>query len=192
MESQMPGSSTLQFRDHDWYKSEMTEHHPWMANSSEYRLILIAAAFCLFVVIVALLWPQPDQQPTSFATEGKQTFTIPPKPVTVKSQPPAQAIRTPPKAEPVVRPAVSPKSAREIRNISGHGYFIQAGAFQDPARAKKRQSMLRTSGWNVSIVNKGKGLHAVWLGPWSSRAEADRAKSRLIRIHKIQGFIIRK
>jgi len=54
------------------------------------------------------------------------------------------------------------------------------------------QAKLLKAGWIISIVKKGKDLHAVWVGPWSSRPEADRAKARLMDTLKMQGFIIRK
>jgi len=73
-----------------------------------------------------------------------------------------------------------------------HGYYIQSGAFQDPLKARKWQAKLQKQGWKATIVDKNGGLHAVWLGPWPSRADADKAKIHLMRTLRIQGFIIKK
>jgi len=81
---------------------------------------------------------------------------------------------------------------QESRQTPGHGYFIQVGAFHYLARAKMLQAKLLKSGWIISIVKRGKDMHAVWVGPWPSRPDADKAKVRLLHSLKIQGFIIRK
>jgi len=90
------------------------------------------------------------------------------------------------------RRGIKSTAIQEARSTPGHGYFIQVGAFHYLARAKMLRAKLLKSGWVISIVKKDKDLHAVWVGPWSSRPEADRAKARLISTLKIHGFIIRK
>jgi len=56
---------------------------------------------------------------------------------------------------------------------------VQAGAFQDPDNARRREDQLRGLGWPATTVGGTDGVHRVFVGPYETRQEGDRAAARL-------------
>ncbi len=171
-----------------------------MASTSEYRFILAAAGICIIAVIAALLWPESPQREATTADEPqKETlYEIPPRPAPLpkadesrtrtaekpaKPAPQAEEIQTRPVKSVKPAPAISPPV---------QGFYVQVGSFRDPDRARAQKEKLIRAGWNVNVVPKGKGMHAVWVGPWPSRAKAKKIKKRLATELKLEGFVIKK
>ncbi len=58
------------------------------------------------------------------------------------------------------------------------GYVLQVGAFKKEAQARRRCGKLRDAGYNAWVQKKlvrGQLWYAVWVGPYSTREEAQRA-----------------
>ena len=71
--------------------------------------------------------------------------------------------------------------------ISGGGYSVQVMALRKPSDADEHARLLRQRGFPASVVALRSGrstLHAVRVGPFATRADAERAAARL----KAQGF----
>ncbi|MFQ5356133.1 MAG: SPOR domain-containing protein [Mariprofundaceae bacterium] len=188
----------------DWYKSGMTINNAWIAKKHEYRLILIAAGICIAFVIIALIWPEPSKE-TDLArseTNHSPVFKIPPRP-TQPLTPVEKDISKKSESQTVVSetPSVKPAKIAKPPPVTNqppprpplqHGFYVQVGSFNDPARARKQAAKLRLAGWNVNIVIKNSGMHAVRVGPWQSRTNADKSKARLLKEFKLKGFIVNK
>jgi len=93
---------------------------------------------------------------------------------------------------PSQQPAPSTDRHMKGRNELKHGYYVQAGAFKDTARAKKLANLLQHAGWHVQVILKDHELHAVLVGPWSTRNQAQSTKLQLAHKNKIKGFIIQQ
>lgn len=171
-----------------------------MANTSEYRVILAAAGICIVAVIAALLWPESPQREAITADESqKETlFKIPPRPSPLPRVDENRVQSAEEPAEPASQPKeiqakpVKPVNPAPTTSTSAHGFYVQVGSFKDPDRARAQKEKLVRAGWNVDIVLKNKGMHAVWVGPWPSRAKARKIKNRLATELKLEGFVIKK
>ncbi len=182
----------------------MTVNNVWIAKKSEYRLILITTGICIAFVITALIWPEPSKETDPAEPEvGQATiFKLPPRPIQplppeekeISKEPELQTrdIDTP-SVEPVKVAKPSPVVKQTpIAKTPRHGFYIQVAAFKDPARARAQAGKLRQNGWKVDIVIKGGDMHAVWVGPWQSRTDADKGKARLLKELNLKGFMINK
>jgi rare lipoprotein A len=66
--------------------------------------------------------------------------------------------------------------------LASGGYFVQVGAFSDPANAQRARSEVEAAGPVVVDVRPtaaGGELFRVRVGPWATQAEADAARQRL-------------
>jgi len=183
----------------------------WAAGRREYRLALIIAAASSLLLIVLLMVPETIFERTpvrsgtdSLAIEKKSktfapAFSLPARPTqkpavkqtttgpsTSRHQGPAsrakQKMLLPESGR---RPGASAKAQAQLQA----GYYVQAGAFKDPGRAKKLAALLRHSGWHVRTIIKEENLHAVLAGPWPTRTRAENARRRL-RAEKRAAFIV--
>jgi cell division protein FtsN len=65
------------------------------------------------------------------------------------------------------------------------GYFVQVGAFSDPANAQRVRDAVAAAGpvvMDVRTTASGAELFRVRVGPWNSREEADAARQTLSSI----------
>lgn len=69
------------------------------------------------------------------------------------------------------------------------GYFVQVGAFRDKAHAETLKKRLTSHHWPSLIQLKKGHMHAVWVGGYASKAEAEKAKAKLAAQEKLPGFI---
>jgi rare lipoprotein A len=80
----------------------------------------------------------------------------------------------PVKTQATVQPPVSTP-------VSAGGFYLQAGAFADPANAEALRA--RLSGYGsvtvTQVQSNGRTLNRVMLGPWAARGEAEAVQSRL-------------
>lgn len=111
-----------------------------------------------------------------------------PTPKVVASTPPEEKKMTPPPAKvEAARKPVTTHSAPVAQTPPG--YFVQVGAFKDKAHANQLRRKLTASGFNCRLVDRGNGLHGVWIGPESSRSAAEKLQQELkSRLH-MQGFV---
>jgi rare lipoprotein A len=99
--------------------------------------------------------------------------SLPAQPFTVVAQP------LPPVAKPV---SYQPQPLAPVRTLEQRGYFLQAGSFADLHNAQALRDRLAVHG-PVSLATAdvgGASYYRVMVGPWTSRAEAERAQGRLI------------
>lgn len=110
--------------------------------------------------------PQPVQQPKPVVTQ--------PKPVT----PPAQTRQVEPKPQP--KPETKPQETakQDTKPESKQKWMIQCGSFHATEQAESVRAQLAFSGVE-SRITAGGGWNRVMLGPYSSRAAADKALARL-------------
>jgi len=185
-----------------------------MAGVREYRLALIVAiagSLVLVLLLVAPTWFLTEQTVSdSKADQPKTTaYSLPVRPVqapsvdmktnrmpaphTTEKQPVTRTKKTPSsKIAPSHQPAPSTDRHMKGGNELKHGYYVQAGAFKDTARAKKLANSLQHAGWHVQVIPKDHALHAVLVGPWPTRNQAQNNKLQLARKNKIKGFIIQQ
>jgi len=184
----------------------------WIAGGREYRMALIVAAVGSLVLILLLVAPSrffPEHITSSNKVEQPKAtaYNLPQRPAPAastnvvtdqtlalhKTEKPA-VLQTKeaasPKKNPPHKSAVAMVRPLKDKNRLAHGYYVQAGAFKDAARAKKLASSLQHAGWHVQTIIKNHGLHAVLAGPLQTRKKAESAKLKLAKRSGIKGFII--
>jgi rare lipoprotein A len=119
--------------------------------------------------------------------------SLPTQPMQIQAPAPAvqsvPAIATQPVSEPApslvsqpLPPLVPVQLPQPQRASDQRGYFLQAGSFADLGNAHAFRDKLRDLGpVSVTAVHiNGTEFYRVMVGPWMSRAEAERAQGRLI------------
>lgn len=83
-------------------------------------------------------------------------------------------------AEAAPQPVDAPRAPPAANTVSG-AYFIQVGAFANPANAERARSALGDVGLVTVDVRAGAAatLHRVRLGGWATREEAELARDRI-------------
>ena len=79
-------------------------------------------------------------------------------------------------------PTPAPAAAKPDNATEAFVYFVQAGAFRDPADADAQKARLSLQGMSARVSTRdqaGRTVHRVRLGPFNTKAEADRARARL-------------
>lgn len=122
---------------------------------------------------------------------------MPPTPRAAEPVQPAPPAVQPPQPKEPERPAPrtpapvpEPKPAPAKPSVAT-GYYIQIGAFKDAQRAKDLAGTLRQQWQKIQVVERPNRLHAVWVGPYPSRALAKQDQPRLARAAKTDSFIIK-
>jgi DedD protein len=72
---------------------------------------------------------------------------------------------------------------------------IQVGAFRERSRAEVVKEQLRKKGYPAhvgSAAGERGGLFNVYVGPYSTREQADRVKTRLVEQERFKPFIVRQ
>jgi len=72
------------------------------------------------------------------------------------------------------------------------GYYAQLGAFQERARARGMADQLKHRGWHAVIATTQGGLHAVWVGPKTTRGQAETLLKSIQRKTRHKGFIVHR
>jgi len=191
----------------------MTDKTNWQASLIEQR-IAWGTTFCAMIIAI-LAAAQPQWFEFSFATNkpiqqqapvGKAVQPIhsenmatnadadksppvkatPVKPVTI------QPVRQSTQAPPVDAKPAKKKGATTTKKKSyiAHGFYVQLGAFEEKNRAHGLADQLKRKGWSVKITDKKGGLHAVWIGPKSTKADAEKLLKSIRSKLKYKGFIV--
>ena len=74
--------------------------------------------------------------------------------------------------------------------VPGNGFYVQVGAFQQRSSAQRLLTQLIHKGWTVVLARTRGGLHAVWIGPKRTRAEAEQLLKNIHQQLKYKGFIV--
>lgn len=126
---------------------------------------------------------QPAPKPAQPAPAPKPTAPAPqpapaPKPAT---KAPAPSVKAPaPSAQPRAVPVASIPA----------GYYIQLGSFKNRDGAEALAKKAASKHWSAYVAPRPGGLHAVWIGPYRKRAEADQNKPKLHKDLGISGFVV--
>jgi len=163
----------------------------WIAGSKERKRAMIISAvsmlLILFIISAQDFLPPPE---TKTAMMEKKTFSIPPKPLDEATVAQAKASKPATPVRPAVITPATP--TREVKKTVQGNYYVQAAAFRDAKRAKTQITKLQKMGWDTALNKKKNGIHAVWVGPWSTLKQAKKAQEKLKREAKIKGFIVKK
>ncbi len=191
----------------------MTDKTKWQASLIEQR-IAWGTTFCA-IIIAMLAVAQPQWFKFSFATikpfhnqapVAKSAQVMGRKTIAVKTQveQPAPVKTTPVKAvtikpvtrsTPVTQVNAKPANNKVITAVKKAafvtpGFYVQLGAFEKTSRAHGFADQLKRKGWSVKITDKKNGLHAVWIGPRSTKAGAEKLLKTIRSTLKQKGFII--
>jgi len=186
----------------------------WIASGREHRLALliaVAGSLVLVLLLVKPSWFLTGQTVSDSKTHQSKTtaYSLPPKPErgspTDKGTNQAPALHKTgkqpnPQAKKIAspekildhKPAMAVTQPLKDKNRLVHGYYVQVGAFKDVARAKKLANSLQHAGWHVQVIFKDHALHAVLVGPWPTRNQAQSTKLQLAYKNKVKGFIIQQ
>ncbi|WP_240724880.1 SPOR domain-containing protein [Onishia niordana] len=105
-----------------------------------------------------------------------------------ESAPQAQADASQPEqADPIADLA---RAAEEKRAATGE-WSVQAGSFGEPGNAERLEEKLESQGFNAYRRPRGNDLTAVYVGPFASAEEGERARSELKAKANLQGLVVR-
>lgn len=82
------------------------------------------------------------------------------------------------------------RAAEAKRAVSGD-WSVQAGSFGEPGNAERLAKKLETQGFNVFSRPRGNDLTAVYVGPYASAEDGERARSELKAKANLQGLVVR-
>ncbi|MDQ6997561.1 MAG: SPOR domain-containing protein [Mariprofundus sp.] len=191
----------------------MTHKMNWQASLIEQR-IAWSFSFCAIVItLFAIAQPQwfellsavnsPVHQPTPVTKPVQPTRTKTMNTITAAAESPAPQKAAPPPA--VIKPItqatpVTPSQTKVIakktttiapkKTVLASGFYVQLGAFDEKSRAQGLADQLKRKGWSVKIATKKNGMHAVWIGPKSTKPEAETLLKTIHRKLKQKGFIV--
>ena len=114
---------------------------------------------------------------------------------------PTPAVPTPPPSAPVAdTPLPQPITANALPQVDNaasivSGDYVQVGAFKLQPNAEALSSRIREQGLAGNVATQSwynNGTYRVLLGPYSSRAEADRAAANIKQTLGTTAIVIRK
>lgn len=82
------------------------------------------------------------------------------------------------------------RAAEEKRAAAGE-WSVQAGSFGEPGNAERLEEKLESQGFNAYRRPRGNDLTAVYVGPFASAEEGERARSELKAKANLQGLVVR-
>jgi len=190
----------------------MTHKMNWQASLIEQRLAW-SLSFCAIVItLFAIAQPQwfellsavnspvhqqaPVTNPVQPArTKTMNTITPAAESPAPKKAPPPAAIKPITQATPVTPPptkhiAKKTSTIAPKKTVLAPGFYVQLGAFDEKARAQGLADQLKRKGWSVKIATKKNGMHAVWIGPKSTKSEAEILLKTIHSKLKQKGFIV--
>jgi cell division protein FtsN len=92
---------------------------------------------------------------------------------------PVAAAATKPAAS-AAAPAPAPAAAASKPEAGGVVFFVQAGAFQQPAEAEQQRAKLAMQGFNAKVYEKesnGRLVYRVRIGPFDAKADAEKLQA---------------
>jgi len=120
--------------------------------------------------------------PQTGPTEDGAPAAVTPAPATAPAEPPA-------KPAPAAKPSGKDPLGDLIDSRSDAAkpepfiYYVQAGAFRAPEEAETQRAKLAMLGFDFKVSEReqaGRLVYRLRLGPYSSKAEADRVQERLV------------
>ncbi|RLL50564.1 SPOR domain-containing protein [Mariprofundus sp. EBB-1] len=190
----------------------MTHKMNWQASLIEQRIAWSFSFCAIIITLIAIAQPQwfellsavnsPVHQPTPVTkpvqpTRTKSMNTITPAEIPApKKAPPTPAVIKPITQATPVTPvqtkhiAKKPTTIAPKKTVLAPGFYVQLGAFDEKARAQGLADQLKRKGWSVKIATKKNGMHAVWIGPKSTKTEAETLLKTIHSKLKQKGFIV--
>jgi len=192
----------------------MTEQTTWQASAIEHRSAWIVALCCLLLILITSLKPDlfefsqeevavPERVEEKARNSDALAERITPpieqqveviKPAPEIKQP--KAVITPAKPVTTNKVVVKKEAVKAVTTKANatpaSGYYVQLGAFSEKPRAQGLVDQLKRQGWSAVIAPKPKGLHAVWAGPKSNQAEAEKLQKAIEKKLKTKGFIVQQ
>lgn len=94
-----------------------------------------------------------------------------------------------PDAQPKVEEIEQATTADAAANVAAGAWAVQVGAFAQAATATQLVTRLRSAGYPAFVERRGDS-HAVRVGPFVRRTEAETQKQRLKSSHQLDGLIV--
>jgi DedD protein len=130
----------------------------------------------------------PVSEPSS-KTRPNQTRVVVKR---LDGTPKASATQTPKKSAPAPRPDVPATVATDSAATRPH-WAVQVGTFSNPGNVRRLSSQLKEYGYSLMLkdVNLKQGAAVrVRVGPYSSRASADRAQGKIKQLTGVKGVVV--
>ncbi|WP_242458057.1 SPOR domain-containing protein [Halomonas sp. YLGW01] len=93
--------------------------------------------------------------------------------------------------ETAVDPIAELARAAEAKRAAAGEWSVQAGSFGEPGNAERLEQQLEAKGFNAYRRPRGNDLTAVYVGPFASAEEGERARSELKAKANLQGLVVR-
>ncbi|WP_458526780.1 SPOR domain-containing protein [Onishia taeanensis] len=119
-------------------------------------------------------------------------------PTAASSQEPAVATSQPASTSQATADAEAPEDpiaelarAAEAKRVAAGEWSVQAGSFGEPGNAERLEQQLEAKGFNAYRRPRGNDLTAVYVGPFASAEEGERARGELKTKANLQGLVVR-
>jgi len=132
--------------------------------------------------------------------EEEKPVTIPSKKTTPAKEVKTEKVNKPVKKEIVKIPETTVKKTTPVTKtkpkpapikVNSEQYFIQVGSFSKMPSASRLISALKKQHFHYTVMNIN-NMHKVMVGPYRSRAEADRAIVRVKDLINKSAFVVKK
>ncbi len=128
--------------------------------------------------------PEPEPQPLpedasarSVPLDSKRTAAVPVPPVPAPEKPESKL------------PAKTVKKAAPAASSTKSGFAVQVGSFSKASNARGLRDKLVAKGYTVFVKSSG-SVTRVYVGPQSSRGEAEKVLKRLLADLRLKGIVV--
>lgn len=141
------------------------------------------------------LFPSSSQPSTPKPAAQPAPKPAPPAPRPAPTAKPSKPAHAPaPAATPATPTPASSAPAAQLRPVPvasiPAGYYVQLGSFKSQKGAAELAKKAASKHWSSYVAPRPNDLHAVWIGPYRTRPEADKAKLQLHKDMGISGFVV--
>lgn len=172
-----------------------------MDERMKQRLVGAAVLVLAAVIFVPMLLDQGDGEPKPAARIIQQSPPEPeplPEDASARSVPldskrtaavPVPPVPAPEKPESKL-PAKTVKKAAPAASSTTSGFAVQVGSFSKASNARGLRDKLVAKGYTVFVKSAG-SVTRVYVGPQSSRGEAEKVLERLLAELRLKGIVVR-
>ncbi len=133
-----------------------------------------------------------DPKATAAAAQIKTLSEQTPQEKQIKKEEPKKAQTETAKQTPQQKPAAKQEEEAKVKADAKEAYYIQVGYFKNEAPIKELQNKVKVSGYSTTIRQGDKNVSKVWVGPFETKNDADKALPRIKTKIKNDAFVIKE
>lgn len=133
-----------------------------------------------------------DPKATAAAAQIKTLSEQAPQEKHVKKEEPKKAHAEAPKQAPQQKPAAKQEEEAKAKAGAKETYYIQVGYFKNEAPIKELQNKIKVAGYAATTKPGDKNVSKVWVGPFESKNDADKALPKIRTKIKNDAFVVKE